>query len=218
MDLQVAYNQLLFWINKFQGSFYSPEELDAIVDMGQMSYYKDCFVKYGTGQRLTDALANFKKKPTFTTNSSGLLSTPVDYMNLIDIIPMVGIQPVECPVLNEDEITYRRKSQVIPNTTSNPFAEIVAGWDYQLYPMVAQSGVFSYFSRPPKPFFKYTIVSGRVIVYDQAGSTQLGWPDDEIQPLLIWTLQSIGINLDDQEVSQFAELKTQQNLTSPIKV
>ena len=218
MDLQVVYNQLLFWVNLKQGGWYPPEELDAIVDKGQLSYYKDCFIKYGTGQRLTDALAPFKSKSNFTTDDAGFLDTPEDYMDLIDIEPIINGVPVTCPVLNEDERTYRRRSQVIPNTTVAPFAEEVTNWNFQLYPQQEFSGNFTYYRRPTPPLFRYTLISGRIINYDPVNSQQLGWGDDEIQPLLIWTLQSIGINLSEQDVGQFAELKTQQNLLSAMKI
>lgn len=215
MDLKVAYNQLLFWVNLSQGLWYPPPELDAIVDKGQLSYYKDCFLKYGTGQRLNDALAPFKKKTPFTTDSNGLLIVPNDYMDLISILPNGALN---CPVINDDEIAYRKKSQVIPMSLERPFAEEVENWDYQLYPQVQQSGLLTYFSRPIAPFFKYTTISGRVIVYDQAGSTQLAWGDDEVQPLLIWTLRSIGINVGEKDIQQFADQLNQQDLLSSIKI
>jgi hypothetical protein len=217
LDLQVAYNIILFWVNEKQGGYYTPAELDGIVDAGQLSYYKNCFIKYGTGQRLDDALAPFKKTVPFTTSNTGLLSSPDDYMDLIDIIPMPGGSRVTCPVLNEDEITGRVNSQLIPNTINRPFAEEATDWNYQLYPKILQTGLFSYFSRPPAPFFKFTTVSGRVIVYDQAGSTQLAWGDDEIQSVLLFTLESIGINLSEADISQFASAKGQQNILSTLK-
>lgn len=217
MDLKQAYNQLLFWINKITGAWYPPPVLDEKVDMGQLSYYKNCFIKYGTGQRLDDALAPFKKTIPFTTDANGLLTSPADYMDLIDIIPIVNGNRVTCAGINEDEITGRVNSQLIPNTINRPFAEEVTDWNYQLYPKVQQSGLFSYFSRPVKPFFKYTTVSGRVIVYDQAGSTQLQWGDDEITPLLLATLESMGINLNDQQILEFAETKIRQDLLSTMK-
>lgn len=217
MDLQKAYNQLLFWINKYEGAWFPPQVLDEKVDFGQLSYYKNCFIKYGTGQRLDDALAPFKKTVPFTTSSSGLLTSPDDYMDLIDIIPMPDGNRVTCPVLNEDEITGRANSQLIPNTITRPFAEEVTDWNYQLYPRVQQSGLLSYFSRPVAPKFVYTVVSGRVIVYNKSSSTQLAWGDDEITPLLLHTLNTLGINLSDQEIVQFSEMKVQQNLLSTMK-
>lgn len=215
MDLKVSYNQLLFWVNLKQGLWYSPEELDAIVHQGQLSYYKDCFIKYGTSQRLNDALAPFKRKPTFTTDANGLLTVPDDYMDLISIRPNGALN---CPVLNDDEIAYRLKSQVIPLSLNRPFAEEVQDWNYQLYPQQVQSGVLTYFSAPQPPVFKYTTVGGRVIVYDQAGSTQLVWGDDEIQPLLIWTLRSIGINMGEKDISEFADTLNKEDLLSTIKI
>lgn len=218
MDLLKAYNILNFFINKAQGAFYSYSELDLMADAGQLTYYKNCFIKYGTGQRLNDALSPFKKKTSFTTDSTGFLSVPDDYMDLINIGPTVDGITVECPVLNDDEITGRRKSQVIPNTTSAPFAEEIENWDYQLYPKVVQTGVLTYFSRPPAPKFVYTTVSGRVIVYDQSASTQLLWGDDEIQSVLIATLRSIGINIGEQDIQQFANQINAENLMSTMKI
>ena len=208
MDLQVAYNILNFYINKAQGGWYPPEELDRIPDVGQLRYYKNCFIKYGTGQRLNDALAPFKKKISFTTDGNGLLSSPPDYMDLINIIPDGALI---CPVLNDDELDYRKKSQVIPMSLSRPFAEEVEDWDYQLYPQQVQSGTFSYFMRPPAPKFVYTVVSGRIIVYDQLESTQLLWGDDEIDSVLIAALESIGINLSEADILQWSIAKNTQN-------
>lgn len=218
MDLKEAYNFLQFFINQKQGGWYSPEELDSITDKGQLRYYKNCFIKYGTGQRLNDALAPFKKNVAFTTDGNGLLSSPSDYMDLIDIQPYVNGKPVPCPVLNDDERTNRINSQVIPLSISAPFAEEVANWDYQLYPKTTQSGFFAYFMRPPAPVFVYTTVSGRVIVYNQGVSTQLLWGDDEIESVLLCTLESVGINLSEADILQWAAAKNDQNLMSTMKL
>jgi hypothetical protein len=217
LDLRDSYNFLQFWVGKYTGAWYSPPEIDKLVDKGQLSYYKKCFKKYGTGQRLDDALAPFKKKVPFTTNSVGFLSTPSDYMDLIDILCLPGGNPVTCPVINEDEITNRRNSQLIPNSITAPFAEEIQNWNYQLYPMVLQSGTLSYFSRPPAPFFSYTVVSGRVIVYNANASTQLSWGDDEVEEVLLETLSSIGINLLSAELIQWQQVKGQQNLMGIMK-
>jgi hypothetical protein len=219
LDLKVAYNQLLFWVNKAQGLWYPPEELDAIVHKGQLSFYEDCFDRYGVGQRLTDALAPFKKPSLpFTTSSTGLLTTPDDYLDLISIYTTVNGVRRPCPLVNEDEVTYRVNSQVIPNTINNPFAEITKDWDFQLYPQVQHTGAISYFRRPVAPVFVYTLVSGRVIVYDQGASTQLEWADTQIQSLLIWTLRSIGINVGEKDIQEFSDQVNKENLLSAIKI
>lgn len=218
MDLKVAYNILLFWLNKYLGSFFTFEELDSMVDAGQLSYYKDCFIKYGTGQRLNDALSPFKKRIVFTTDTNGFYQSPEDYMDLIYINPVVNLIPVTCPIVNDDEIVGRLNSQVIPCTPNSPFAEMNTDWNFIIYPNQQYSGTFSYFKRPPSPKFVYTTVSGRIIVYDQNASTQLEWGADEIQPILIATLQSIGVNLSEADILQFAEGARQQDLLSTVKI
>jgi len=217
LDLNQAYDQLLFWTNKYQGAWYPPPELDDIVDFGQLAHYKKCFVKYGTGQRLTDALAPFKVKAPFVTNSTGLLTTPSNYMDLIEIECLVNGNTVTCPVINEDERTNRVNSQVNPLSISAPIAEITTNWNYLLYPQVQQSGTISYFIRPPKPYYNYTVVSGRVIVYNALASTQLLWADDEIRPMILTVLETIGINLSAADLVQWSDMKQQQDMLSVMK-
>lgn len=221
MDLNDVYNQLLFWVNKYKGGWFPPEELDGIVDFGQLAYYKDCFIKYGTGQRLTDALAPFKTTynfdPIVNQNPNGLIATPDNYMDLIDCYVIINGNRVAVPILNEDEIDFRTNSQVLP-MAQYPFGELVANWNIQLYPQVPATGAISYFFRPPKPFYSYTVVSGRVIVYNASLSTQLLWGDDEIQSLIIKTLETIGINLTAADLTQWAGQKDQQNLLSVMKI
>lgn len=220
MDLQDVYNQLLFYVNKYQGGWYPPEELDGIFDFGQLSYYKNCFIKYGTGQRLTDALAPFKTTynfdPIVNLNPNGLISTPDNYMDLIDCYVIINGNRVPIPILNEDEIDFRTNSQVLP-MAQYPFGELVANWNIQLYPQVPATGAISYFMRPPKPFFSYTVVSGRVIVYNASASTQLLWGDDEIMPLILMTLETIGINLSAQDLATFADTKVKENFLTVMK-
>lgn len=217
MDLNQSYNQLLFWINKYQGAWFPPPELDDIVDFGQLAHYKKLFVKYGTGQRLDDALAPLKVKAPFTTDANGKLTMPSNYMDLIDIECSINGGVVTCPSVNADERTNRVNSQVIPLSTSSPFAELIQNWNFQLYPKVQQTGTISFFIRPPKPFYSYTVVSGRVIVYNAVKSTQLVWGDDEVRPMLLTVLETLGINLSAADLVQWAGMKDQENFLSVVK-
>jgi hypothetical protein len=54
-------------------------------------------------------------------------------------------------------------------------------------------------------------VSGRVVVYNANTSTQLEWGQEWVTPILLKALSSIGINLRDAEVQQYAEMKNQNN-------
>jgi len=113
---------------------------------------------------------------------------------------------------NEDERSNKLNSQIDPPIPTAPLGEIIAPRTIRLYPANNNYiGSVSYMRRPKKPVYGYSIVGGRNIVYDPISSVQLEWRDTDINMILIKALLSVGINLSDAEVSQFAEMKSQQN-------
>lgn len=225
MDLNEAYTLLNFYINKEQGGWYAPEELTRIVDRAQKTLYNTYYTKYATSQRLDDAMAPFKVDFQFTTSNtapSGLIPTPEDYLDLLALYT-IRVDNNNVPhkraveIINEEELAIRTESQVVPVTLDDPIGVIKQNWDIQLYPAVPQSGILMYLREPVTPFFAYSVVSGRVIVYDQGASTQLEWSDKDVETILLIALNGLGINLSEADVLQWSELKTQQNFTSVIK-
>lgn len=221
MDLQVIQDTLNFFINKSQGVFYDPEEIDQMLDNAQLSLYNDYYIKFATSQRLDDALAPFKTTYTFTNGTSpdGLVATPDDYLDLLDVYTIImdatnTPRRRPCPVLAEDQITYRYNSQVIPMSVTDPFCNVVANWDIQLYPKVPQAGVITYLKRPVAPVFVYSLVSGRVIVYDQNASTQLEWGSKDCLSIIMKALSFAGCNISENDILQYAETKDQQNINT----
>jgi hypothetical protein len=131
-------------------------------------------------------------------------------------------------MINEDEIADRLNSQINPPTIIAPvaqmFTEIISNntppnppynssvsYNIQLYPKVDEyTGFINYMRRPIKPVYAYNVV-GRNIQYIPQQSIQLEWRTTDINAILLKALSSLGINLGDQEVMQFAELKSQEN-------
>lgn len=220
MNLQEAYNRLSFWINKKTGAWYSPEELDDVADSGQMSLYADLQPIYATSERIKDALAPFKRKWDFTPADtiSGIIPIPSNlyFLNLLDVRITYAISGttryVSLELPNEDEMSGRLNSQIDPVTITSPIGEIESKQYIRVYPTGSgYNGTVTFLRRPVKPNFVYSTISGRVIVYDDAASTQLEWGENWINALLLKSLNSIGINLDDQELQQFSEMKSGQN-------
>jgi len=134
-----------------------------------------------------------------------------NYLDLLDVsIEANGFYAVK--MINEDELSNRLNSQIDPVTYTAPVGEMVQLRKIQLYPKTnLYTGTVSYMRKPIKPVYGYTVVGGRTIVYDPATSTQLEWRESDVNMVLLKALSSIGINLSDAEVSQFAEVKSQQN-------
>lgn len=216
MNISEAFDFLNFWINKNTGAWYTISELTEIVDRGQMSLYEDLQPRYATSQRIKDALSVFKEKENFTTQISGnIIVTDSRYLNLLDIqiYFQISDRTVYYPldILNEDVRADRLNSQLDPVTITSPVAEQVAAKTFRLYPASQYNGNITFLRRPIKPVFAYTVISGRVIVYNSVNSTQLEWNETWHNAILIKALSSIGINLTDSEVAQYAELKSQSN-------
>lgn len=225
IDLDVAYQFLNFLINKTFGSYYTPPELDLIVDRAQQAVYNDYYIEFGKSQRLNDALAPFKRTFLFTNASSpgGLISVPTDYQHLLNVYTIIQNaatnlpQNRPAPILNEDEKVARDNSQIYPPSLTDPYGIIVENWNIQLFPAVPQAGVVYYLTTPAAPVYAYSTVSGRVIVYNQGGSTQLQWSIKDIATILVKALSFIGINIRETEVIQYAEQKDMENINTKDK-
>jgi hypothetical protein len=134
-----------------------------------------------------------------------LLDMTIQYNNGRDVYYSVKMT-------NEDEIGDRLNSQINPPLATAPVGQMVEARSIQLYPSnVVYTGFITYMRRPVKPVYGYSVVGGRTIVYEPINSVQLEWKDSDINAILLKGLASIGINLSDQEVSQFAELKSAEN-------
>ncbi len=219
MNLTDVFNILNFWIGKEKGAYFTIQELEDLTDVGQLAYYSDIKPKYATSTLIKEILSPFKRKYNFTPSDtvSGYIVVPsnVNYLDLLDVQIQYNISDrviyYGVPMLNEDERAERLNSQIDPVTITSPIGEMDIPRFIRLYPLSGYTGTVTFFKRPVKPVYVYTVISGRVIVPDEAASTQLEWRDTEISQVILKSLKSIGINLSDGEVAQFAQVATQQN-------
>lgn len=153
---------------------------------------------------------------TITTGSTIRVYQSKPYLDLLDLeIQFTSSgHSVHYPIkmINEDERGDRLNSQIDPPLATAPVGEMIERRTIKLTPAnTVYVGTATYMRRPKKPVYGYSIVGGRSIVYDPSSSVQLEWRETDINAILLKALASIGINLSDQEVSQFAQAKTQEN-------
>jgi hypothetical protein len=223
MNLQETFDFLNFWINKYTGAWYTIPELEMVIDRGQMSLFDDLQIQYATSQRIKDALAPFRQSYSFVTSPNGLIdysNQQPSYISLLDLrIEFTDTSNrqnyVSVKMYNEDELSFRLMSQIDPITVDFPVGEVISSGVFQLYPAAQYSGKITYFRRPKKPHAVYT-VNGRVIEIQETdpGTQQLEWIENWQNAVLIKSLSSIGINLGEQDITQYAEIKSQSNFVS----
>lgn len=217
MNIQEVVNYLNFYINKITGAWYSPSEACELLDRGQMALYSDFKTRYATSQYVKDALSPFLRTANINGTVSGLVTiNDVDYLDLLDMQIFFDInRRVYAPVkmVNEDERANRLSSQRDPVTATSPIGEQVGQRAFRLYPAASYNGNVTYFRRPAKPVFGYTLISGRVIVYNPLQSTQLEWSEQHIDAIIIKALATLGINLSDADIANYATDAAQRNYT-----
>ena len=235
MNIKEAVDYLNFWIRKERGAFYTIEESVNIIDLAQNAYFNDIMPKYATSQIVKDTLQPFKETLTFspTTTTNGRITiNDINYYDLLDcsisFIQDGRDQFYSIKMTNEDELADKLNSQINPPIPTAPVGQMFTTRDalqnvlyqIQFYPRQnIYEGFIHYMRKPLKPIYGYTVQGGRVIVYNPSlynpitgtGSRQLEWRSNDINKILLKALLSIGINLSDQEVSQFAEMKSQEN-------
>lgn len=219
MTIQEVAEFLLFILNKKNGTWYTPDEVCSILDRGQMSLYSDLQPKYSTSEHIKDALSPFRATYDFTPSNtvSGVIVVPSNsnFLNLLDIQITFQISNRtvywSIPMVNEDEKSAALNSQVDPVSSASPIGEVLAPRFYKIYPIQGYTGTVTYFRRPVKPVFAYTVISQRVIVYDPVNSVQLEWSEEWLNAIIVKALLSAGINISSGEIATFAEQKSQEN-------
>jgi len=219
LNIFQVFNTVNFYINKAQASYLSVQEVMDMLNIWQIALYNQYQAIKGTSERIDTALSPFKVQKIFTTadTPSGVLTFPDTYFDIISLTatPTINGAPRQRPVdfPTESERSFREASQLIPNTVNDPFGEIVSKGSVQLYPKVPQSGTAWYYRMPAVPVLATTLISGRVLMYNAGGSTQLEWSDKDINTIIIRALSGVGINLSEEDVQNWA----MQKETGPIK-
>lgn len=196
-------------------------------------------IAYGMTIKIHDDLGPFKEEQDYTSTSyspssepfgngpDGIMVLPSDYMHTISLFSnnvrgrSSGRYPIK--VLNENELADRLTSEILEPSITHPNAVlggtggIVNGVDIgerykiQLFPEEGQPVTLWYLRRPAKPVFSYTL-SGRTVVFDEAGSTDLEWNDVATERIINRSLEMIGNYLTEPRGQQYHSLKNERGL------
>jgi hypothetical protein len=224
MDLKDVHDFVRDILNKEMGGWFSPEQIDMYLYRSIIWHFNDLVPKYAKGQVPQDGLAPFTVKMVFTDVAGGLIEMPVgDKLNPYEHLKAVYVQYFDSvkgatayraiKVYNDDEIAERLNSQILRPTVTKPVAQEIVRGQVQLYPESPMSGYCLYFRTPKKPFFSYTVgADERQIIYNKGLSTQIEFGESYMGKVMIKAIQLAGVNLSDQMILQYTELKDTQNI------
>ena len=209
-NISDIYNFIDYQIRKQRGVYLSPNELSMCLDAAQNDKFTEDFKSYGIDQTIHDSLKPFKIiQYQFTSASDGSVAFPDNYYHFLDgLFTVTGSTINQVSFFSSDEKAKLLTNQLRPVTLSNPFAEDSAT-GFQLYPQSVQTGFYNYLRRPATPIYGYTQV-GRAITYNAATSVQLEWGDNYIDNIISRALAYMGLNMSENEIIQFSQLKQGQ--------
>lgn len=219
MDLNQIYEWHRFIERKERGAFTTYGELDRLYNIAQLDLTNIYLDEYAISGKIHNALSPFKKTYTFTltTSANGKVALPSDYLMMLADCHTIGynnereeVKYGEIRFYNENQWVNAINSQLRPPTKKKPAAKIATGY-MEMFPKIKNAGVLSYIKRPNPPVYVYT-ESGRTITYNAAASTQLEWLDIYIPKLIMQAFSYQGINLNEPQITQYAEMKSKETV------
>lgn len=204
-NLSNLYDFYQYIVRKERGVFVTPPQFTQNLDAGQLDAFEEYFKLYGVDGTTHDALRPFRVYYMFTSDAAGIVTFPSDYQHILGTAyTVMGSTVNEITFVNDDEFVSALMSQLRPVSIYSPIAAD-RGVGFQIYPSQLQIGFFNYIRRPAIPVYGFSQV-GRELTYNPLTSTQLEWTEVYQNNIIAKALRYAGINMDEQGVSQFAEM------------
>lgn len=203
-------------LRKFKKSYGLPEEYDFTGPFNREVYERS--------QLVSDRMRRFKvvmgdhNSLPLTINSYGVATIPSNYFHVSSIrfdknlnascaTSVEGWTNVE--VLTDDQWADRIRHSITGPSLDSPFCMFQSG-EIWFRPKDLNWVQFTYLRLPNTPVYAYTIGSNDEIIYDATSSTQLEWDYLDRIDIALMMLADIGINLKEENVTQYSALVKQQ--------
>ena len=230
INVNELYKFVQFVANKEQSGFVKPEEFNIAADRAQMQFFMERYnnpaeyqpgrpvprVAFQQTQKVSDDLRIFMVNETITSPQS-ILALSANYVHLISLRKTDGSH---IKLLDDYELGHVLNSALTPPSNMYPVASII-GDSIILYG--TGSANLTYLRRPEKPFWEYLKdAQGQPVdlqnnpitypMYDPINSVNLEFPDETFNEIAIRILSFVGINLRENQLTQYTELKKQQGI------
>jgi len=203
-----------FVSNKVQDGAPSPREFNEAANRAQMQVFEKDRAIFIQEELSSDFIKEFLKRKIFSGPFvGGEFTVPADFEHISDIrsyrvdsggkgrptkvnsVKSADWGEILSSALNEPTETFPKY---------NHFGKVI-----RIAPITLTSVAFEYFRTPIAPVWAFTTVNGRS-VYDASNSTDFEWGEYAMNNVAAYYLQLIGVNLKDNELSNFAQVYKQE--------
>jgi hypothetical protein len=216
-NINDCYDISQYIIRKNRGIFLTVAEFNQNIGMAFLDAIEQWFSGYGANQKIHDALRQLRVYETFTSDSTGHVLFPSNYIHILGTpFTIYGSAITRPDWLNEDKIPFALSSQLRPVSVESPvivdYAITVSGvtvTGFSIYPQVTHYGAYWYLRLPNTPTLVVTQV-GRVLTYDPLNSVQIECNEMYWNNIIAKSLKFSGINMSEQEVTAFSNQYNQE--------
>lgn len=197
-----------------QQGYVSPADFNLIINQAQKSYVSYLLgsfqqyqpgrptarVEFGQNTVVRQRLSPIIYQTNLAINSSGFSPYPADYLQVDAMWSLYGYQRIREVQQNFLYSTY--------NSVIDPIANwpiyIIEDVGFRFFPVTLGSAKMSYVQQPPDMVWGYTLNINGVPVYNPATSVQPVWDDATILEIIVRALRLVGVNLQYNDVSAYA--------------
>ena len=198
------------------GNTTTTPDFDLAADYAQMMPYSMDYETFVKTKVVSNYLQTFLKINNVNniTADNTIIPYPSDFQYVSSVGTLYdGKQNDATLVDNADWREMLRPNSLNYPTPRHPKYQQI-GIGIQFAPNIQTVTYLDYFSRPRKPHWAYTIENNRQ-VYDPNNSVNFEWDEFNMNRIIAYYLQYVGISLKDTEIAVFAQqftAETQQTV------
>ncbi len=216
MTSNFCYELLQYACSKNQGGYITPDEFnDVLMPTAQNSYAQFLIgeyqsyqtqksqsrVSWGQNQNVRESLTPIIYGYILNADINGIAPYPADYQKTDAMTSMYGFQRLR--FISQDRLFFAMNDTVSPVAT-NPIY-LVKDVGFQFYPTTISQARLSYVRTPPPIIWGYIIDADGIPIYNAATSQDPVWADTDLLEILVRALRLVGVNLQANQVSAYAE-------------
>ncbi len=215
MTVDEAYKLIQFIIAKNQDGYLSPDEFNLVINQASTSFLNYLLgefqqyqvqhpqprLAYSQNQTTRQRLEPVMKETVLTVDSGGFSNYPVDYEQTDAMLTAENFYRIRF-IQQDSQFSYLRS--VIDPIPTNPVFLIKRG-GFQFYPTDIGNANLSYVSTPPTIEWAYISNIYGIPIWDQANSVDPVWYDMDMLEIIVRALRMVGVNLQQQDVSAYAD-------------
>jgi hypothetical protein len=219
MTIDEVYKIVTYLVDKYQGTYLSPEDFNSIINMAQSQYLES--LVDGTGNvnsnnknspaglivnsAISDRLSKFYTEAPLTV-TAGVAPKPAN-MNTATSLRTSANRPIK-KVFDDNLANHLVNPIDAPTNTDAIYMEF--GDNFKFYPSTVAAPILGYIRNPNTMVWAYTgnlvySAAGGPSVVPTTGSVQPEWGDADMNEIIYRAIGIIGINLKDGDLLRVSQ-------------